>query len=77
MNRPGNRDYNSVRHYIEGKRPLLEDGDDFVYQREDLVTLRPGRECAWLDAFVERVLRTVRCKPIIVCRLLSHFECWL
>lgn len=66
MKRPGNRDYKSVSGYIGDTKPLFEGEDDFIDRREDLVTLRPGRECAWLDAFVERVLKTVRCGPVKV-----------
>lgn len=39
---------------------------DFIYRKEDLVTLRPGRESAWLDAFVERFLKMINCKPVQV-----------
>ena len=67
MNRPSDPDYNSVRNYMEGRSILFEDSSEFIYQREDLVTLRPGRECAWLDAFVERVLKAIRWEPITVC----------
>jgi len=64
MNRPSDPDYNSVRNYMEGRSILFEDSSEFIYEREDLVTLRPGRECAWLDAFVERVLKAIRWEPI-------------
>ncbi|KAI9798990.1 MAG: hypothetical protein M1833_004343 [Piccolia ochrophora] len=64
MNRPGARDYRSVQNFMAKKRPLLEADADFVYRKEDLVTLRPGRESAWLDAFVERILILFSCGPI-------------
>ena len=67
MNKPSNRDHRSVLQYIEDTGPLFDGEDDFIDRKEDLVTLRPGRECAWLDAFVERVLKFVRCGPVIVC----------
>lgn len=66
MNRPANRDHNSVRNYIINVKPLLKGEDDFILRREDLVTLRPGRETAWFDAFVERVLRLIHRTPIEV-----------
>ena len=39
---------------------------NFVYEKEDLITLRPGRETAFLDAFVERMLKLCHYKPIQV-----------
>jgi len=56
-NRPPQRDYNSVANFIRHKKPLLEGDDDFIYNKEDLITLRPGRESAWLDAAVEKILK--------------------
>jgi hypothetical protein len=55
--RPPERDYNSVANFVRYKKPLLEGDDDFIYSREDLITLRPGRESAWLDAAVEKILK--------------------
>ena len=45
---------------------LYEEDMEFIYQKEDMVTLRPGREYAWLDGLLERVLRVLRCKLIRV-----------
>jgi len=47
-------------------RPLLQGDTEFVYHKEDLVTLRPGRESAWLDALVERLLKVFHCRAIQV-----------
>lgn len=66
MNKPPNRDFESVRNFIEDKRPLLEEDAAFISEREDLITLRPGRETSFVDAFVERILQTCHCKPIQV-----------
>jgi hypothetical protein len=57
VNRPPQRDYNSVANFVHHKKPLMQGDDDFIYNKEDLVTLRPGRESAWLDAFVEKLLK--------------------
>ena len=32
----------------------------FIYEKEDLVTLRPGREHAWLDGLLEQILKVLR-----------------
>lgn len=66
MNRPANRDHAGVHNYIMNCKPLLKGEDDFILRREDLVTLRPGRESAWFDMLVERVLRTIHRAPIEV-----------
>lgn len=58
FNKPTEGEYSSVRHWIEGQNGVLDEDAEFVYQREDLITLRPGREYAWLDAGVERALRS-------------------
>lgn len=70
MNRPASRDRMSVQNLMENGfevngnhlRPLLKADSEFVYCKEDLVTLRPGRESAWLDYSVERLLDLLRCK---------------
>ncbi|KAL8893018.1 MAG: hypothetical protein Q9215_000022 [Flavoplaca cf. flavocitrina] len=72
LNKPADRDHPSVQNFLEsgyednGKSlmPLMEGDNEFIYRKEDLITLRPGRESAWLDAFVERVLKMIHCKPV-------------
>lgn len=70
MNKPASRDHKSLVHFIENDPNLLAEGDDeFAYHKEDLVTLRSGREYAWLDATVERILQLLPTKPTKVCFL--------
>ncbi|KAL9120681.1 MAG: hypothetical protein Q9187_002766 [Circinaria calcarea] len=64
MNKPPNRDYNSVCNFMTAKRPLLAKDAAFIKEKEDLITLRPGRETSFVDAFVERMLQTCPYKPI-------------
>ncbi|MCJ1431896.1 hypothetical protein MMC27_001252 [Xylographa pallens] len=64
LNRPANRDHRSVINMMENHTPLFEAEASFIYEKEDLITLRPGRETAFLDAFVERMLQMCHCKPI-------------
>lgn len=74
MNKPASRDYESLLNFMENGyelngesiRPLLKEDSKFLYQKEDLITLRPGRESAWLDASIERVLRMANSSPIRV-----------
>lgn len=67
LDKPSNRDYRSVLHFMENDGGQLFKKDmEFIYEKEDLVTLRPGREHAWLDGFLERMLRVLRCRLIKV-----------
>jgi predicted nucleic acid-binding Zn ribbon protein len=67
LDTPSNRDYRSVLHFMENDGGQLYKKDmEFIYEKEDLVTLRPGREHAWLDGLLERILRVLRCRLIRV-----------
>ena len=67
LERPSNRDYRSVLHFMENDGGQLFKKDmEFIYEKEDLVTLRPGREHAWLDGLLERTLKVLRCRLIRV-----------
>ncbi|KAL8862605.1 MAG: hypothetical protein Q9178_001103 [Gyalolechia marmorata] len=81
LNKPADRDHLSVLNFLENGyeengepplRPLMEADSEFIYRKEDLVTLRPGRESAWLDAFVEKLLKMIHCKPVQETRLKSN-----
>lgn len=63
---PSTRDYASVVNWMNIEAPLFEAECAFVKEKEDLITLRPGREHAWLDAFVERTLKAFHCEFIQV-----------
>ncbi|KAK8108538.1 hypothetical protein PG984_014339 [Apiospora sp. TS-2023a] len=61
LNKPAKRDYQSVEAHLFGRKPLVDEEYGFIYQKEDLITLRDGREMAVLDSFTERLLRTFHC----------------
>lgn len=70
LEKPAERDRASVQNYLETTPvPLLVEDGVFVYEKDDLVTLQAGRENAWLDACVERLLKYCRCRLIDVCNL--------
>lgn len=73
MNKPSDRDHSSVIRFLENEGPLMEKDRNFIYHKEDLVTLRSGREHAWLDTAVENMLRWLRCRPIEVSILRINF----
>ncbi|KAL6718279.1 hypothetical protein ACLMJK_004367 [Lecanora helva] len=57
LDKPSRRDYKSVLHFMENDGgPLFEEEANFIYEKEDLVSLRPGREHAWLDGILELLI---------------------
>ena len=62
FNKPAKSDYGSITNYIANVQPLVSEECDWVKQRDDLITLRPGREHAWLDAGLEHLLKWAHCK---------------
>jgi len=61
LNKPSSSEFASVENFMNNEKPLIQEEGSFVYRKEDLVTLRPGREHAWLDSTVERLLRIFNC----------------
>ncbi|TGO63760.1 hypothetical protein BCON_0011g00470 [Botryotinia convoluta] len=61
MNRRADSDYRSVERYIFDKKPLVDEGQGFIYEKNDLITLREGREGAYLDTMTERFLQIFHC----------------
>ena len=84
MQHPAERDWRSVKRWIMGNKPLVDEEQEFILRKEDLVTLRPGREGAGFESVVERMLRRVdkfltqrlRCEIIKVSLLLTHAYHW-
>jgi hypothetical protein len=76
LHKPTPSEYTSVENFMNNERPLVEDEGSFIYRKEDLVTLRPGREHAWLDSTIEKVLRVVDCS-MIQARRVGRVPCTL
>ncbi|KAL8678378.1 MAG: hypothetical protein Q9186_005272 [Xanthomendoza sp. 1 TL-2023] len=58
LEKPSARDYRSVLRFMENDGgQMYEEEMSWVYDKEDLVSLRPGREHAWLDGMFERLLK--------------------
>lgn len=73
LNRPPERDQYSVRSYIEKNACFVATEKRFAYEKEDLVTLRPGRDHSFVDGFVERMLKALPCRPLKA-RNFQHFS---
>ena len=67
MNRPADRDYNSLVNFmVKDEGQLFESELSVVFQKEDMITLRPGRERAFLDHVVDVVLWRLRRFRLVV-----------
>jgi hypothetical protein len=73
LNKPAPRDYTSVKNYFENDPPLNSEDECYIYRKEDMITLKPGRENAWLDGTIERVLQKLTCPPIRVRLSPKHY----
>lgn len=72
FNRAPARDYQSVTNYFNNTAPLCN-GESYIYRKEDIITLKPGRENAWLDAVVENILQKLSC-PLIRVSLNNYVQ---
>lgn len=63
FNKPSGKEQQSVSAYLANHKPVKAEQRDYVNFKEDLVTLRPGREHAWLDRMIEASLQAVQ-KPL-------------
>jgi hypothetical protein len=54
---PAKRDYQSMINWFRGNEPIYRTEAQYIRKKEDIVTLRSGRESAGFDAFVENYLR--------------------
>ncbi|KAF1963711.1 hypothetical protein CC80DRAFT_397118 [Byssothecium circinans] len=61
LNRPSRGDLASVQNYMHRQKPVMQVEDSWAEKEEDLITLRGGREHAWLDASIEKLLRWFHC----------------
>ena len=62
VNRPTDQEYRSVQNYITNNNPLHDTEQEYIRHKHDLITLRPGRDHAWLDRTIDRSLQILH-KP--------------
>lgn len=62
--KPSEADRQNVAKYIDNRKPLVQAEGDWVNYRDDLLIIKPGYEHAWLDAFVENLLKICHCRVI-------------
>lgn len=56
MQHPSARDWRSVKNWVVNHAPLVDEEQAFIWRKEDLVTLRSGREGAGFEGVVEQML---------------------
>jgi hypothetical protein len=69
--RPSTRDYRSVRAWFHNVEPLVEKEAQFITLKEDIVSIRSGREWSTFDGWIESTLRRFDC-PLLRVRLGSQ-----
>ena len=69
FNRPTSREHRSVWNWLRNCQPVFGAEQEFIACKEDLITLRSGREHAWLDSMIEMLIYHLRCAPLNVCFL--------
>lgn len=70
---PSAADHDSAMSFMENDpAPFNERERAYIYQKQDLVTLKPGREDAWLDVIIERSLKIFRCRFLRVSVILPN-----
>ncbi|EME42560.1 hypothetical protein DOTSEDRAFT_26141 [Dothistroma septosporum NZE10] len=62
-NRPTASEHKSVPNFIAENRVAAKEAE-YVCWKEDLITLRPGRQNAWLDRGIEKVLKLLHCNAL-------------
>ena len=68
-NRPSSSEHDSVRNFFNRRQPLVPNEQKFIHRKEDLITLRPGREHAWLDSALEKTLKWTKFEWVEVRKL--------
>jgi hypothetical protein len=61
--RPNESEYTSVHNYLDNKKPIHQKERSYISHKDDLITLRAGREHAYLDRVIEYMLRKLQ-KPM-------------
>jgi hypothetical protein len=64
FNKPSESEYQSVGRYLDNRQALGEKEATWIQHKEDIITLRTGRDGGWLDDMVEGFLKLCHCSLI-------------
>jgi hypothetical protein len=70
LQRPSSRDYRSVKCWFINHKPVEDEEWKYIRRKEDLVTLRAGRECAGFEGAIEYMIGSLD-------TFLQRFNCHL
>jgi hypothetical protein len=62
--KPSDSEYQSVGRYMNNRKPLGKSQATWIQHKEDIITIRTGRDHAWLDDMVEGFLKLCHCKLV-------------
>lgn len=74
FSRPTEDEYRSVRDWLFDTKPVYDKELQYIRRKDDIVTLRPDREHAFLDTTIERVLFALS-RPFPFSKVRSHRSC--
>ena len=66
LNRPSRSEWRSVNNYLNAKRRVHLHEQTYICHKEDLISLRPGRDTGRLDEAIHALLRLLRCSLVEV-----------
>ena len=74
--KPSGSERQSVWLFMQNRNQIVKKEDAWIEHKEDIVTLRTGREHAWLDEIIERFLKLCHCRlvDVIFCSKVSSIE---
>lgn len=64
FNKPSESEYQSVGRYLDNRQALGEKEATWIQHKEDIITLRTGRDGGWLDDMVEGFLKLCHCSLV-------------
>ncbi|MCJ1272029.1 hypothetical protein MMC22_011935 [Lobaria immixta] len=59
ISKPKISEYTSLQNFLNNYKPLVRSEMEWIQNRDDLVTLRPGRPPSHLEAFLGRAIQTM------------------
>ena len=63
---PTERNHFSLFNWIWNRQPLVPSERDFIFHKDDFVTLSSGQENSWLEARVEDIVNRIPLKKLQV-----------
>jgi hypothetical protein len=65
LQKPSERMYMMIRRFHHNNRPLMDAETDAIRCKDDIITLRSGRELATFDTWVESGIERTLLKPLM------------